>query len=350
MKKKIAIVGAGFFGLSIAFFLNRKFDITVFEKKTDILTGASRANQLRFHLGYHYPRSIKTLKEIQTMNKSFIKFYGKDVFGKTYNYYGIAKKNSKTNFDKYIKFLKKNRLYFKIIKNKNFSDKVSGSILSREMNLNYYRIKNKIKKIIKENKIKIRLNTKFSKKDLSFYDKIIICCYDKNNKVLTELGRKPKKKYKFELVEKIIIKLPNKFKNQSFMVLDGKFVSLDPYLGTKYHLLSDVKHSKIEIKKNYYPNFKNKKKQFLDKNIIRLKKYTNFKKFIERSSQYLPFLKKARYIGSFFVTRAIELNKEKTDERLNSINLVDEKCITVFSGKWNTSVGLAKFLLNNIKL
>ena len=77
MKKKIAIVGAGFFGLSIAFFLNRKFDITVFEKKTDILTGASRANQLRFHLGYHYPRSIKTLKEIQTMNKSLLNFTGK---------------------------------------------------------------------------------------------------------------------------------------------------------------------------------------------------------------------------------------------------------------------------------
>ena len=134
------------------------------------------------------------------------------------------------------------------------------------------------------------------------------------------------------------------------MVLDGKFVSLDPYLSTKYHLLSDVKHSKIEIKKSYYPNFKNKKKQFLNKGIIRLKKYTNFSKFIKRSSQYLPFLKKAKYIGSFFVTRAIELNKERTDERLNSVNLFDEKCITIFSGKWNTSVGLAKFLLNSNKL
>ena len=64
----------------------------------------------------------------------------------------------------------------------------------------------------------------------------------------------------------------------------------------------------------------------------------------------MPFLKKAKYVGSFFVTRAIELNKEKTDERLNSVNLFDEKCITIFSGKWNTSVGLAKFLLNSNKL
>ncbi len=64
MKNKVAIIGAGFFGLSIAFYLKKKFQVTVFEKNSDILTGASRANQLRFHLGYHYPRSQKTDKKI----------------------------------------------------------------------------------------------------------------------------------------------------------------------------------------------------------------------------------------------------------------------------------------------
>ena len=44
------------------------------------------------------------------------------------------------------------------------------------------------------------------------------------------------------------------------MVLDGKFVSLDPYLGSNYHLLSDVKNSKLEITENYYPSFKSFKK------------------------------------------------------------------------------------------
>ena len=31
------------------------------------------------------------------------------------------------------------------------------------------------------------------------------------------------------------------------MVLDGKFVSLDPYLGTNYHLLSDVKIQNLKL-------------------------------------------------------------------------------------------------------
>jgi len=143
------------------------------------------------------------------------------------------------------------------------------------------------------------------------------------------------------------------------MVLDGKFVSLDPYIGTKYHLLSDVKYSKIEIIKGYYPIFKDYRKKFLNKGIIRVNKITNFKKFIRNSSKFLPFLKEAKYVGSFYVTRAIEANyvtraieanKGKTDERSNSVKFIDNKIITVFSGKWNTAIGLAKFLLKNKKV
>ena len=40
----------------------------------------------------------------------------------------------------------------------------------------------------------------------------------------------------------------------------------------------------------------------------------------------------------------LEMNKEKTDERLNQISHINKKVITILSGKWNTSVGLAKKL------
>ena len=35
----------------------------------------------------------------------------------------------------------------------------------------------------------------------------------------------------------------------------------------------------------------------------------------------------------------IEINKEKTDERLNQILKINNKIFTILSGKWNTSVG-----------
>ena len=95
MKKKIAIVGSGFFGIAAALILSKKHEVDLYEKKKTILNGASQANQMRFHQGYHYPRSIETLNEVKKFNKSFIKFYGKDILGKTNNYYAVSKHKSK---------------------------------------------------------------------------------------------------------------------------------------------------------------------------------------------------------------------------------------------------------------
>ena len=126
------------------------------------------------------------------------------------------------------------------------------------------------------------------------------------------------------------------------MVLDGKFVCLDPYLGTNYHLLSDVKYSKLEISKGKFANFKHPNKKYLNQGIIKKKKISQFKNFISHGSKYLPIIKKAKYIGSFYVTRAIKNGKEKTDERLNEIKKNKNNVITIFSGKWNTCIGVAK--------
>ena len=128
------------------------------------------------------------------------------------------------------------------------------------------------------------------------------------------------------------------------MVIDGKFVCLDPYVGTKYHLLSDVKYSKLEVIKNKFPKFKNKNKKYLHAGIVKNLKISKFKDFIKHGSLYLPLLKNAKYVGSFFVTRVVKMHKEKTDERLNEITKANKKIISILSGKWNTSVGLAKKL------
>ena len=89
---KIAIIGSGFFGLAIAFELSKKGHlVNIFEKENEILQGASKKNQFRFHLGYHYPRSQETVDEVKKSNKSFINFYSNKVFGKTKNYYAISK-------------------------------------------------------------------------------------------------------------------------------------------------------------------------------------------------------------------------------------------------------------------
>jgi len=162
--------------------------------------------------------------------------------------------------------------------------------------------------------------------------------------VLNSLGIKNLKTFKYQLVEKIVIKLPKKYRKKSFVVIDGDFVCVDPYLGTNYHLLSDVKLSKLETMISKLPRFKSKKTKFLNKGIIKNIKFSKYYEFIDRSSKYLPFLKKSKYVGSMFVVRALKKNKEKTDERTTSVYFHTKKILSIFSGKWNNCIYLAKNL------
>jgi D-amino-acid oxidase len=345
---KIAIIGTGFFGSSMALILSKKHQIDLYESQKTIMQGATRANQLRFHEGYHYPRSAKTVKNIQKAKSSFVRYFGRKFFGNTKNYYTISNYNSKTKYANYINFLKKNNLKYRIIKQNKYKQ-VSNFIQVKEENLNYFKIKKYISLKINKNKnIKLLLNKSITKKEIDKYEKVIIAAYSNNNTILKELNIKNISKRRYELVEKIIIKLPKKYSNKSYVVLDGNFVCVDPYLGTNFHLLSDVKNSKIEVlKSSIFPDFKNKKKKFINKGIIKNQNLSNFKKFISNSSQFLGFLNQAKYIGSYYVVRTLKINKEKTDERLGEIKF-SKKFITVLSSKWNTCINIANIINKKI--
>ena len=340
---KIAIIGAGFFGSTIALKLSEQHTVHLYEKENNILNGASKVNQFRFHMGFHYPRSQRTIKEIKSSYKLFLNFYSNRVFGKTKNYYAVSNKGSKTSYNKFLKTIRNNKLKHKITSLK--FPKTSKLILTNEKVLDYFKFKKLLEQKIRKSSVKLFLKKQFQKKNLNYYDKIIICTYSSNNELLKNLSSNYKKSVnRFELIEKILIKLPKRYKNHSYVVIDGKFVCLDPYLGTNYHLLSDVKYSKIEVVKKELPNFKSYKNKYLNKKIQKNLKQSNFNKFIKHSSNYLPFLKEAKYVGSMFVIRALKKNVEKTDERTGDIKFVDKKIISVFSGKWNTCVSVANRL------
>ena len=69
---KICVIGAGWYGCHIGASLKTLgFDVTVFEKNTQILSGSSGNNQFRLHMGFHYPRHHST--RIQSRD-GFIRF------------------------------------------------------------------------------------------------------------------------------------------------------------------------------------------------------------------------------------------------------------------------------------
>lgn len=356
IKKKIAIVGAGFFGCTLSLILSKKFDVDLYERKPDILNEASMCNQLRFHEGFHYPRSSKTVNEIKTSNTQFVKFYGDDIFGTTKNLYAISKKHSKINFSKYLNFLKKHKLKFKIKKYKKLtSDKIEGVIETNEKNLNYFKFKKKILFKLNKSKVNLKLSSQLDKNILKYknYDHIVIAAYKNNNSILKNLGFKILDKYRYELVEKIAVKLPQKYKKISFVVLDGNFICIDPYIGTNLHLISHVKYSKIKIINSYFPKFSRQYDRLLIKTKSKNIKKSKFNLFKKHGSKYLPYVSKAKYKFSYFVVRTIKHKVEKTSERTNLVKKLNNKVTTIISGKWNTcvteSLKIEKYLLNKFK-
>ena len=75
--------------------------------------------------------------------------------------------------------------------------------------------KKMILKKLKSSSVNLKLNTTFKKKELKKYDKVIVACYDQNNLILKNFEFKPKKKYKYELVEKIIHQITQEIKRKA---------------------------------------------------------------------------------------------------------------------------------------
>ena len=71
---KIAIIGSGFYGCSLAIILSKKNQVDVYEKEKDIFNGASSCNQFRYHSIYDSILNTKYGKEFWEGLINFNKF------------------------------------------------------------------------------------------------------------------------------------------------------------------------------------------------------------------------------------------------------------------------------------
>ena len=350
---KIAVIGGGFFGSSIAIELKEKFgnyNIDLFEKKDDLLKGTSGKNQFRLHKGYHYPRSKDTYLECKISNGSFINNF-KDCFLNSNNFYSISKYKSKINFNQYLEYLNRVNLRHKIIKkHKLINEEMSQGIISvNEKIIDISKARNVLKNKISSLGINTYLNhnVNLNKKFISNYDLVILSTYDNNNYLKKKINIDTEKYY-YQLVEKIIIKSPSIFKRFSCVILDGDFMSLDPYNEKmNYHICGHVKKSVIKSSNtnNIFKITKNDQKK-LEEYLIDLKNNSLFGNFKKDFNKYFNHFDTSQYHKSFFVVRCTK--KNRNDERVTSID-INGKIISVHSGKWINCIETAKNISKIIK-
>lgn len=341
---KISIIGAGFFGIAIAIKLkkrNKNYQVEIFEKNNDILSGSSGKNQFRWHRGYHYPRSQKTIEECLSSYESF-KTNLKNCTLESSNYYAISSKESLTSSDEFIDVCKKNKLYYKKIKLDILkSNKISDVFKVKEKIIDIRLVKKQLKEKIEHHKIKINFNKEVKnienlKKNS---DLVILSTYTDNDFLAKE---KISKDTKFQLVEKIVVKVPKIYKKKSIVVLDGNFMCIDPFYLKDHSLLGTVKDSVIKETVGKKLPLSKLELSYLNKESIRNPKNSKFFQIKKTFNEYFNYFEKIKYVKSFYVIRCTRVSNE--DARKSEIKMRGN-VVKIFSGKWVSCFKVAENLI-----
>jgi len=351
---KLAIIGGGFYGCYIAKKLKDKFkskiEIHIFEKNKHLITEAGRNNQYKLHLGYHYPRSLHTIKQTINGSKKFKKEFNKFIFYPKKNIYLIHKK-SHVKANKFYRIFKKLKLKISIfdikkldfLKNYNDFEKAfkteEGVIRFHE--LNNYLIKKvelscdvyKNRNIKKINSVKgFVIDSK--NRVYSNYDYIINCSYTNPN-----MGIKKKFSLKYELAGMVKIKNPFK-ENIGITIMDGKFVTLYPR-DDYFSSLSSVTHTPIK-------RFKNLKNLYKFQNKFNLKKNNRIELITKDIRKY--FNKRLQIKNPLLITAPKTKICNDTKDQRPSLIKKYKKTISILAGKIDVAPIIFEKLLKEIKL
>lgn len=341
MKKKIAVIGGGIFGVTAAIILSKKHQVDLYEMNSDILSSASGINQFRIHRGYHYPRSNRTAISSLTSEPSFLRMFPESIIDHNDHYYCIAKENSQTSAQKYLEFCKHHSLEFTEA-NLNIINKkhIDLCLKVNESLIDPHALKQSCLEKLKANMVNVFLNRKATKKIFPKYDHIVIATYAALNELLDDYPQ-AQLEYQFELCEKIVCELPPSFLNKSVVVLDGPFMCFDPFGRTGKFLLGNVVHAIHSVNVGKHPIIDPQMSPVLNKGVINNQAISRFNKFIESGKKYFKHFDKAKYLGSMYTIRTVHAKKDATDERLTQVSRVNDKISIVFSGKIVSCVSAA---------
>lgn len=237
---KIAVVGGGWFGCHITKVLQQtQHEVYLFEQNASLMTNASRHNQNRLHLGFHYPRNKSTRKLCYSNFEKFQEQYSYCLESEPLNIYSVSH-NSIVDFETYVDIMKSSGLDYVIddYHSEYFnSNTIHGSVLTNEKIINFAKAKEYFANILQN----VILNYKFTEKDACKFDKVIYCTYYPINHSFVC-------KYVPTLIWKTNIDW-----NISFTVMNGHFFSLlrAPHAQNHTHTLTHVKYGRLGDHETY---------------------------------------------------------------------------------------------------
>jgi len=330
---KIAVIGAGVFGVTTAIRLSKNHNVDLFEKNEDILQSASGINQYRLHRGYHYPRSLETAESAKKSEILFRKEYSDAIINDVDHYYCISKENSLTSKNQYLEFCKNIDLEYNetdlSLINKS---KIELTIKVKESLFDPLKLKEICKKKLRENNVNLLIRKNTDLTSLQSYDYVVIATYANLNGPINHL-KNLQVDYQFEICEKPVVKIPSSLNKKSIVIMDGPFMCIDPFGDTGNSVLGNVKYAIHHTNIGKYPEVPIEFQNLLNKGIIKNPPITNFEMFKKSGSSFIPELSKVEHVGSMYTIRTVLPNVEKTDARPTLVHKIQNNVISIFSGK-----------------
>jgi len=345
---RVAIVGGGIFGGTIAWVLAKNgFSVDLFEERNDIFRCASGINQFRLHRGYHYPRSKETILACLQGEREFRKVYGNCVIDDNHDhYYAIAKEDSLLNARQILKVWDEYGLEYEnarldVLDNKNIDKcvKVKESVFDPEI------LKQAVWGKMRYYNINVTLNKKTAYRDLIKYDLVVVATYAFNNALLEDFPQ-VQREYQFEIIEKLVLDLPEKYNKKSIVIQDGPFTCIDPFGRTGLTLMGNVVHAIHHSNIEKLPDIPEEFKKLTNNGIIKHSKTTNLNKFLHAAEKFFPGIsREAKHVGSMYTIRTVLPYREYDDARPTLVEQIDRRTISVFSGKIPTCIDAANRVL-----
>lgn len=342
-KPNIAVVGGGIFGCTSALILQEHFNVTLFERHSDILQEASGINQYRLHRGYHYPRSIDTAISSKKGTTSFVNFYNCEVSNPE-QYYAVANGASKVTPKQYEAFMDSVELAYTPIELELLNSLEIDSVYKVQESLyNYPKLITNVKQKLNQSSVQVVLNYQVDQKVLENFDYVVNATYANTNTLAVT-----KKTYQFELCEKPLVKLPKQYKGIGIVIVDGPFTCIDPYGETDYHVVGNVIHAIHSTNVGTHPHIPSEYYSLLNSGIVSNPSITNFDKFKKDLKKYFTGLDHIEHIGSMFTIRTVLADRDHDDARPSIVEKEDTNTYRLFSGKVSTAVDTANELLKLI--
>lgn len=346
---RIAVVGAGVFGVTAAIYLAREgWNVDILEAQRSVMNGATGNSVFRLHRGYHYPRSLYTAREANHSVESFLAEYGSAVIRTSQHLYAISQRDSRTTPSQFLQHCKAVGLEVKLVTSPLLkSDAVDLVVETLEWRVDPALLRELgLRKMANEG-VNLLLSTKANPRIIDAYDFIVLCANARSNNLLQKWGCETPKR-QFEVCE-VAIMSGAEIGDTDIVIMDGPFNSLSPF-GRRgdLHILYDVEHSVHYRSEDETLHIPSQYRNLLRNPDHGRSELSAFSAMLRNARQFVHGVDKVHYEGSMWSVRSVLADSDANDGRPTIVNWSAPNVVTVFSGKLVTAVTAAQRVVREI--